>query len=118
MTRTNMPQAKPEKIKILFVGFANVVHTQEWLNLFAGEEDEPLASVTEWIEDGKNGLLAQALYPNELAGALHRALTDDDFVRAAGEYNRTLVAEQADRRVLGAQVLDYYRQLASNAAGK
>ncbi|MEX1019604.1 MAG: glycosyltransferase family 4 protein [Litorilinea sp.] len=71
----------------------------------------PIESIQEWIEDGKNGLLAHALYPNLQAEALTRALQDDDLVRSAAIQNRKLVEQRANRAHIKPQVLDYYRRL-------
>jgi glycosyltransferase involved in cell wall biosynthesis len=71
----------------------------------------PLESIQEWIEDGHNGLLAPALYPDQIAAALRRALTDDELWHAARQVNWQLVSRRADRTRIRPQVLDYYRTL-------
>jgi len=71
----------------------------------------PLDSIQEWIEDGRNGLLAPALYPDRIAAALRRALTDHELWRAARQINRQIVSQRANRRRIRQQVLDYYREL-------
>lgn len=71
----------------------------------------PLDSIQEWIEDGRNGLLAPALYPDRIAAALRRALTDHELWRAARQINWQIVSQRANRRRIRQQVLDYYREL-------
>lgn len=71
----------------------------------------PIDSIQEWIEDGRNGLLAPALYPDRIAAALRRALTDDELWHAARQVNWQLVNQRADRKRIRPQVLDYYRRL-------
>jgi len=72
----------------------------------------PIDSVLEWIEDGKNGLLAHALFPNQIADSLKRALQDDALLEQAMQPNRALVAERADRERIRPAVIEYYRRLA------
>lgn len=73
----------------------------------------PLESIREWIDDGRNGLLAHALYPDQLARALRRALTDDEFCNSAAQVNRQIILERANRNMIRTQTLDYYRHLLS-----
>lgn len=71
----------------------------------------PLESIKEWIEDGRNGLLASALNPNEIANVLRRALVDDQLYESAKFINRELVMQRANRATIRSQVLSYYREL-------
>lgn len=73
----------------------------------------PVPSILEWIRDGENGLLAHALYPDQIALALRRALSDDDLWRRATQSNRRIVAERANRRLIRKEVLDFYRDLSA-----
>lgn len=51
----------------------------------------------EWIApDGENGILVPLDQPPVLAGALRRAIQDDELRRTAGRINRSLVLERAD----------------------
>ncbi len=70
-----------------------------------------LDPICEWIEDGRNGLLAPALYPDRIADALRRALTDDELWQRALQINRQVVGQRANRRHIREQVLTYYRGL-------
>jgi glycosyltransferase involved in cell wall biosynthesis len=71
----------------------------------------PLDSIQEWIEDGRNGLLAPALHPDRIALALRRALTDDELWSEARQVNWQIVSQRANRERIGRQVIDYYRSL-------
>jgi glycosyltransferase involved in cell wall biosynthesis len=71
----------------------------------------PLESIKEWIEDGVNGLLAHALYPNEIAQALERALFDDKLFNSAAIINRAIIEERANRQQIKSQVRNYYKSL-------
>jgi glycosyltransferase involved in cell wall biosynthesis len=71
----------------------------------------PIASHQEWITDGENGLLAHALYPDQIASALKRALTDDKLFEQAQRLNWEIVCQRADRRKVREKVLTYYRTL-------
>jgi glycosyltransferase involved in cell wall biosynthesis len=71
----------------------------------------PLPSTQEWMTDGRNGLTAHALYPDQIAAALTRALTDEDLFQRASRENWDLVRERADRRDVARRVLAYYRAL-------
>ena len=71
----------------------------------------PLESIQEWIEDGRNGLLAHALYPDQIAAALRRALADDELCDRAAVINRQIVEQRANRARIRPQVLDCYRNL-------
>ena len=71
----------------------------------------PIESIQEWIEDGENGLLAHALYPNQIAEALRRALSDDALFERASQRNWEIICEQVDREKIREQVLKYYRKI-------
>jgi hypothetical protein len=75
----------------------------------------PLESIQEWIEHGVNGLLAEALYPERIASALRRALTDDMLCARAASVNRRIIGERANRAHIRHAVLNYYRSLADHS---
>lgn len=76
----------------------------------------PLESILEWVEDGRNGLLAHALYPDQIAAAIRRGLRDDQLFESAKAENWEMIQKRADRRVVREQVLEYYRSLAHKSA--
>jgi glycosyltransferase involved in cell wall biosynthesis len=71
----------------------------------------PIDSIREWITDGENGLLAHALYPDQVAAAVRRALLDDELFEKAQRLNWEIVCQRADRRVVRREVLEYYQHL-------
>ncbi len=71
----------------------------------------PLESIKEWIEDGRNGLLVHALYPDKIAEAIDRVLSDDKLFNSASIINREIIEKRANRQQIQAQVLNYYKHL-------
>ncbi|MEX2400660.1 MAG: glycosyltransferase family 4 protein [Rhodothermales bacterium] len=71
----------------------------------------PIDSIQEWVEDGKNGLFARALYPNEIAEAVSRGIADDELFRTAAERNWEIVRRRADRARIREKVLTFYAEL-------
>jgi glycosyltransferase involved in cell wall biosynthesis len=71
-------------------------------------------STSEWIEDGKNGLLVATNHPADIATAIRRALADDTLVDAAAETNRELMFERLDISTVKPKVIQMYRDIASN----
>ena len=74
----------------------------------------PLETITPVVEPERNVLFARNLYPEEIASALARAMTDDALVDAAAETNLALVRRVADRRRIRERVIDFYESLVSN----
>ena len=72
----------------------------------------PLKTITPLVREPDNVLFARNLYPDEIASALVRAMTDDDLVENAARNNIVRVREIADRSRIRARVVDYYEQLA------
>jgi glycosyltransferase involved in cell wall biosynthesis len=77
-----------------------------------------IESVREWIDDGVNGLLCDPGSPEEAAGAILRALRDDDLRRAAAAHNRRLIADRADHGQVMADAMAFYREVVDRAAGR
>jgi glycosyltransferase involved in cell wall biosynthesis len=71
----------------------------------------PLETITPLVEDGKNLLFARNLYPQEIADALTRAMTDDALVDNAARLNLPLVSEIADRAQIAPRIIAYYQGL-------
>ena len=49
-----------------------------------------------WVEEGRNGLLVAGGEPRDYAGAIERALSDDDLRARAAEENRRVVEERGN----------------------
>ena len=75
----------------------------------------PLPSIEEWIEDGRNGLLAGALYPHQVARAVRRAMTDDALCERASRSNWSILKARADRAIISPLVQSYYRHAVSRS---
>lgn len=73
----------------------------------------PLETITPIVKAESNVLFARNLYPQEIAEALVRAMTDDNLVDQAAHRNLTLVGEIADRAIIGPRVINYYKNLFS-----
>jgi glycosyltransferase involved in cell wall biosynthesis len=72
----------------------------------------PLQTIRPVVEDEQNVLFARNLYPEEIAAALVRAMTDDALVDAAAERNLALVRRIANREEIRARVVKFYEELA------
>jgi glycosyltransferase involved in cell wall biosynthesis len=77
----------------------------------------PLETIRPLVEDGQNVLFARNLYPEEIAGAIVRAMTDDELVDQAAQRNLELVSRIANRAEVRPRVLKFYESLAADRAG-
>lgn len=71
----------------------------------------PLDTIRPVVEEGTNVLFARNLFPEEIASALVRAMTDDALVDAAAEKNLALVRRIAERKEIRARVIAFYEKL-------
>lgn len=76
----------------------------------------PLDTITPVVAAEKNVLFARNLYPDEIAAALIRALSDDALVDAAAEHNVICVTEMADRKKVKKKAEEYYANLSQLTA--
>jgi glycosyltransferase involved in cell wall biosynthesis len=76
----------------------------------------PLQTIASLVAAERNVLFARNLYPDEIAEALVRAMTDDALVDTAAEENLTLVRRVADRASIRARVVAFYERLAARHA--
>jgi glycosyltransferase involved in cell wall biosynthesis len=74
----------------------------------------PLATITPVVKQDENVLFARNLYPDEIAAALVRALTDDALVDGAAQNNLRLVEKIANRQTIRKQVINFYNKLLEN----
>jgi glycosyltransferase involved in cell wall biosynthesis len=70
-----------------------------------------LESIREWIGQSENGLLVDATNPQELAGAIIRALEDKNLRRHAAGLNHQLIAERAEYARSMSQVAEFYKRV-------
>ncbi len=71
----------------------------------------PLETFQGLVKNGENVLFARNLYPEEIAGALVRAMTDDELVDSALVRNLGLVQQLANRTVVSQRVEGFYRSI-------
>ncbi|PYS84885.1 MAG: hypothetical protein DMF67_03150 [Acidobacteria bacterium] len=75
----------------------------------------PLETIRPLVEDEQNVLFARNLYPEEIAAALVRAMTDGALVDEAARRNLKLVRRIANRDEVRARVVKFYESLAGGA---
>ena len=68
----------------------------------------PLDTIVPVVEGEKNVLFARNLYPDDIADALVRMMSDDALVDRMAESNLIRIRELADRTVVRARALEYY----------
>lgn len=72
----------------------------------------PLETIKPVVEAERNVLFARNLYPQEIADALVRAMSDDALVDRAADENLKLVRRIADRSEIRLRVTGFYQELA------
>ena len=72
----------------------------------------------ELVQDGESGMLVHPEDPEAVAGALRRAVTDEELVDRAAEINARIAAEHLDRSVIRPQVVQMYERIAAQARSK
>lgn len=75
-------------------------------------------STAEWITHGENGLLVSAEDQNGVAGAICRALADDELVNRAAEINSRIAQERLDSCVLQPQISALYERVIAESHRK
>ena len=75
----------------------------------------PLASITPHV-DTAHTLFARNLYPDEIAGALVKAMGDDAFADAAARANIALARQTVDRAMTRRTMIAYYTELAGRVS--
>jgi len=73
----------------------------------------PLETFRDLLKGGENILYARNLYPEEIAGALVKAMNDDILVDSAAELNLPLVRSLADRSAIKRDVASFYNTIAN-----
>ena len=76
----------------------------------------PLETIAGVVRDEVNVLFARNLYPDEMAGALVRAMNDDPLVDRAAVRNLALVETIANRALIGPRVMRFYSALAEGSS--
>jgi glycosyltransferase involved in cell wall biosynthesis len=75
-------------------------------------------SISDWINDGVNGLIVDPEDPDSISHALQRAISDDLLVETAIQLNHKLVYEKIDYKIIQPQVVEMYQLVAEHAKAK
>lgn len=75
----------------------------------------PLETIVPVVKNEENVLFARNLYPEEIANALERAMTDDALVDQAAQRNLELVGRIANREHIRRRVIEFYESVAGSA---
>ena len=75
----------------------------------------PIETVVRVVKNEENVLFARNLYPNEIAEALVRAMTNDSLVDAAAQKNFELVSRIANRELIRPRLIEFYESLLRKA---
>ena len=70
-----------------------------------------IASLREWIEHGRNGLLVNPTDPQAAAEAIIHAIKNNKLRKAAIKMNEWLIKDRTDIRMIRRQVGDFYERL-------
>lgn len=73
----------------------------------------PLETIASVVQNERNVLFARNLYPDEIAQALERSMTDSMLVDTAAQQNYLIVQRLADRALTGPRVVAFYKALAA-----
>jgi glycosyltransferase involved in cell wall biosynthesis len=76
------------------------------------------ACTDEWILDGETGFIVPPEDPHIVAETLRRALTDDDLVDHAAEYNLEVCRARADLKVAQPRVVETYKRVVEQGKKK
>ncbi|HKN82631.1 MAG TPA: glycosyltransferase family 4 protein [Pyrinomonadaceae bacterium] len=77
----------------------------------------PLETIVPIVKNEENVLFARNLYPDEIAAALARAMTEDALVDAVAERNLELVRRIANRNLIRPRVIEFYEKLSRGLDG-
>lgn len=72
----------------------------------------PLDTITPVVKENENVVFARNLYPDEIAAALVRLMSDDALVDRIAQNNVARIRDMADRKDVRARALVYYSEVA------
>jgi glycosyltransferase involved in cell wall biosynthesis len=107
-----MPKARVMLAPALIDGIPNSLY--EAMACGAFPIVSPLETILPVVKNEENVLFARNLYPEEIAAALERAMTDDALVDHAAERNLELVSRIANRERIRPRVIEFYESLAGS----
>lgn len=90
----------------------------EAMALGAAPMVSPLDTIVPVVKNEENVLFARNLYPDEIADALVRLMSDDNLVDKMAENNLVRIREIADRKRIKERALFYYEEVARQARGR
>jgi hypothetical protein len=108
-----MPKARVMLAPALIDGVPNSLY--EAMACGAFPIVSPLETIVPVVKNVDNVLFARNLYPEEIAAALERAMTDDALVDHAAQRNLELVSRIANRERIRPRVIEFYESLAGGA---
>ena len=108
-----MPKARVMLAPALIDGVPNSLY--EAMAAGAFPIVSPLETIVPVVKNEVNVLFARNLYPEEIAAALERAMTDDALVDHAAQQNLELVSRIANREHIRPRVIEFYERLAGSA---
>ena len=109
-----MPQARVMCATALTDGVPNSMY--EAMAAGALPIVSPLETIRPVVKSEENVLFARDLYPDEIAAAIERAMTDDELVAKATANNLELVRRIAGRETIRPRVIEYYETLAARSS--
>jgi len=87
----------------------------EAMTLGAAPLMSPLDTIRPVVNNEENVLFARNLYPNEIAEALIRLMSDDELVDKIAENNVNKIIEMADRKIVKERACIFYYEVARQA---
>jgi glycosyltransferase involved in cell wall biosynthesis len=78
----------------------------------------PLDTILPVVKDEENVLFANNLYPDEIANAIVRLMSDDGLVDRMAGNNLVRIRNMADRKRIKEQALAYYEEIATEARSR
>lgn len=109
-TLTRIANARVMIAPSLSDGIPNTM--MEAMALGAAPLVSPLDTIVPVVKNEENVLFARNLYPDEIAEALVRLMSDDDLVDRMASNNLVRIREMADRRQVKVRALAYYEEVA------
>ena len=110
-----MRQARVMLAPSLVDGIPNVLY--EAMACGAFPIVSPIETISRVVVNERHGFLARNLFPDEIAEALIRAMSDDTLVDETTLRNLAYVEKLADRSTIESKVVAYYMNLARGSQG-
>ncbi len=112
-TLAHLAKARVMMAPSLADGIPNTM--MEAMALGAAPMVSPLDTIVPVVREAEHVLFARNLYPDEIAAALVRLMTDDALVDRLAANNLVRIRELADRKAVRARAIAYYQEVAARA---